>query len=381
MEDKMDTRRPAEVFHPGEYLLDELTARGWTQTEFAEIIRRPTKVVNEIVNKRRGITPETAQEIAAALDMSPELWMNLDSAYNLWKSERDLSPIRQHAKIRSQYPTRDMMLRGWLQATESVEILQSQVLRFFEISSLDDKPQLAYSVATRRSNTDVEELTPIQLAWLYRVKHIASTMQTPKYSQAKLKEAVSKLLNLRQSPEQIRDVPEILESSGVRFVIVEPIPSSKIDGVCFWLGETPVIGMTLRFDRIDNFWFVLRHEIEHVLNGDGKSNVVMDSDIFSTQDDQDLSDQEILANTAAAEFCTPQKELANFIARHDPYFSRKSLLGFSKRLFIHPGVVAGQLQRKTQRYELFRNLLVPIRNLLTPVSMTDGYGFELPDAI
>ena len=64
---------------------------------------------------------------------------------------------------------------------------------------------------------------------------------------------------------------------GVRYIIVEGLPGGKIDGVCFWLDpRSPVIGMSLRFDRIDNFWLVLRHEIEHVLCGHGKSEPIID---------------------------------------------------------------------------------------------------------
>ena len=63
----------------------------------------------------------------------------------------------------------------------------------------------------------------------------------------------------------------ILAESGVRFVIVEALPQAKIDGVCFWLDkQAPVIGLSMRYNRIDNFWFVLRHEIEHVLKGHGR---------------------------------------------------------------------------------------------------------------
>ena len=112
MEAEMERRRPAEVFHPGEHLLDELTARGWTQIEFAEIIGRPVPVVNEIVNGKRGITPDTAKEFGAALGTSAEFWMNLDTAYNLWKTNKDVAPIEHRAKMRSQYPIRDMALRG-----------------------------------------------------------------------------------------------------------------------------------------------------------------------------------------------------------------------------------------------------------------------------
>ncbi|MFX8692489.1 hypothetical protein ABTM44_18400, partial [Acinetobacter baumannii] len=78
------------------------------------------------------------------------------------------------------------------------------------------------------------------------------------------------MAEMREAPEETRNVPRLLQEAGVRFVIVEGLPGSKIDGVCFWLDDkSPVIGMSLRFDRIDNFWFVLRHECAHVLHGHG----------------------------------------------------------------------------------------------------------------
>jgi len=92
--------------------------------------------------------------------------------------------------------------------------------------------------------------------------------------------ALGKLKTLLISPEGARKVPRIMMEAGVRFVIVEALPSSKIDGVCFWLNDRhPVIGMSLRFDRIDNFWFVLRHEIEHVLREDGRSRTMLDAEL------------------------------------------------------------------------------------------------------
>ena len=115
----MGDRRPAEVFHPGEHLLDELEARGWTQTEFAEIIGRPLRLVNEIINGKRGITPETAREFAAALGTSAEFWMNLDFSLPSVEGARGCFSNRasgQNAKpvSRSRYgPSRaDSSLRG-----------------------------------------------------------------------------------------------------------------------------------------------------------------------------------------------------------------------------------------------------------------------------
>jgi HTH-type transcriptional regulator/antitoxin HigA len=376
-EASMPQRTLAEAFHPGEFLRDELDERGWSQVEFAEIIGRPVQLVNEIVAGKRGITPETAKELGAALGTSAEFWMNLDAMYQLKKS-RPVSPnIARQAQMRSRYPVREMIRRQWIESSEDTQVLESRLLRYFEVPSLDELPKLAYA-AMQSGNT--EELSPLQCAWVYRVKHIAKAMRVQPYSKKALKSALTQLSALRQAVEEIRHIPSLLAQGGVRFVIVEPLPSSKIDGVCFWLDDSsPVIGMSLRFDRVDNFWFVLRHEIEHVLNDDGKSAAIVDSNLEDISlETEGLSPQERAAHAAAADFCVPQRELNDFIARVNPLFSRKRVLAFAKRLGLHPGLVVGQLQRRLGRYDLFRPMLVPVRSIIIPVAMTDGYGHVCP---
>ena len=59
---------------------------------------------------------------------------------------------------------------------------------------------------------------------------------------------------------------------GIRFIVVEPLPGIKVDGVALWLdNESPVIGVSVRFDRIDAFWFTLMHEFSHIYHGDALS--------------------------------------------------------------------------------------------------------------
>src|SRR3954451_24257331 len=79
--------KPAEAFPPGEYLRDELQARGLTQSKFALIIGRPLQLVSEIINGRKRITETTALEIAAALGTSARVWLNLENNYRLWKAK------------------------------------------------------------------------------------------------------------------------------------------------------------------------------------------------------------------------------------------------------------------------------------------------------
>lgn len=74
---------PAYTPSPGEILGMELAARGWSQRQFARIIDKPPQSVNEIILAKKQITPETALRIAAALDTSAQLWINLEADYRL----------------------------------------------------------------------------------------------------------------------------------------------------------------------------------------------------------------------------------------------------------------------------------------------------------
>jgi addiction module HigA family antidote len=74
--------------HPGEFLREELSERGVTQTQLAHHIGASPGVVNLICNGRRGISPEMAKKLAAALGTTPELWMNLQTSYDLNLAEQ-----------------------------------------------------------------------------------------------------------------------------------------------------------------------------------------------------------------------------------------------------------------------------------------------------
>jgi len=366
---------PAEVFPPGDFLREELEARGWSQVEFAEILGRPLKLVNEIIVGKKRITPETAKELGAALGTSAELWLNLEAAYRLRHSEPPAPRIARRAKLRSRCPLREMINRGWIEDSQNVDVLEAQVLRFFGIKTLEEHAPLAH--AAKQSRYD-GELTSAQEAWLFRVKRVAEGLPSVAYSEAGLRGALPRLRALLADPEEIRHVPRILAEVGVRYVIVERFPSSGIDGVCLWVDDdrTPVIGMSLRFDRIDNFWFVLRHEIEHVLRRDG---TILDSNLDEAQ--EDLPEHERIANEAAAEFCVPAADMDDFMARVGPLYSDERIKGFALNISVHPGLVAGQLRRRLNRWDLFGKHLVKIRHIITQTAVTDGFGNALQVAV
>src|SRR5262249_32750573 len=151
-------------------------------------------------------------------------------------------------------------------------------------------------------------------------------------------------------PESTRKVPRILADAGIRFVIVETIGPAKIDGAALWLdADSPVIAMTLRHDRIDNFWFTLRHEIEHIFRMHGRDDeeqVTLDFELEGAKAGvgQNVPEEEKIANTAAKNFGFTEDYLSKFIARKSPFFRETDVLGFANTVKAHPGIVVGRLQ-------------------------------------
>lgn len=88
----------AEVFPPGDFIREELEARGWSQSDFARVLGRPLQAVNEIINGKKRITAETAKEIAAAFGTEVEVWMNLETTYRLATAADPSPAIRRRAK-------------------------------------------------------------------------------------------------------------------------------------------------------------------------------------------------------------------------------------------------------------------------------------------
>jgi HTH-type transcriptional regulator/antitoxin HigA len=149
-----------------------------------------------------------------------------------------------------------------------------------------------------------------------------------------------------------------------------------MDAACFWIDESPVIALSMRFDRVDNFWFNLFHEIDHVLHGEGKTDAIYET---IDPDAPEQPPEEQRANAAASDCCVPKKELADFIARVSPLFSKAAIMGFALRMRVHPGIVVGQLHgKKAVLFSHHREMLQKVKDVLMSAALTDGFGNKLP---
>ncbi len=372
------------VDHPGTFIVEELEARNWQQVDLAYILGISPPQLSPLLNGKASVTPDMAAALGDAFDMPADFFANLQKMYDLHKAKPVDPGVRTRASWVSYFPVRDMIKRGWIEDTEP-GLLDLQMMRFFGKNRIEDIPfvgggEIAAHAAKKSSNYD--SITPPQFAWLHRVMKIAETIRAPLYSEDNLRKNLPKIRAHLLDKDDLIHIPQILLTAGVRFVLVEALPASKIDGVCVWIDGQPAIGMTTRLDRLDNFAFVLRHEIEHVLRGDGRDVSFTPVDEIGTDfDSTDGPEEEVAANTAAAEFCVPKQQLSSFIARKSPFISEQDVLAFAARMEIHPAIVVGQVQHKTKKYNWLRKYQSGIRQFLFDWKFVDGWGRQCPTGL
>lgn len=372
--------RPAEVFPPGEFIRDELEARGWEQRDLAEILGRPERLVSELITGKRTLTAETAQQLGEAFGTSAQVWLNLESAYQLHQLGKPDDSVARRARLYSIAPIKEMVRRGWIPESDEIGIMEAGVKDFFQTTSFDDQPNF-FAAAARKGDSYDAEFTVAQQAWLFRARRLAKTLKAPPFDLGRFQSNVESLRPLLASAEGAGRVPKALASLGVRLVLVEHLPETRIDGACFWLDQQrPVVALSTRYDRIDSFWFTLMHELGHIAAGDGRDRPLLpDMDLVeNTRASGNAVKQpreEVRANRFASTFLMAEAEVNQFIRHVKPQFSKASIEAFAVQHKIHPGLVVGQLHhRNAVPYSNLRSYLVKVRAHLLETALYDGWG-------
>ena len=352
-------RTPAHAFPPGEYLRDELEERGWTVTEFSEIIGRPIQAVSGILNAKKEITTETAMAISAALGTTPELWLNLQTRYRLYLQRTaanrvDLTPVARRARLRNVIPLAEVRSRGWIPDTRDLDETESAVCCLLEIESLEEKP--AFALAARRLNR-MEPITIKQSAWLGRVRRVAEAQQVERFDAEALGALAPRLPRmLRDGPDELARLPALLGECGVCLVFCEGLRGGKLDGAVTFLGDgRPVIGLTTRNNRFDSLLFTLLHECAHLTLGHitPQSGAILDDDVTEAKTDPD----EIAADEQASTWLFPGKLRIRST-------SVSEIVQAATDHNVHPSVVIGQIQRLTDNWSLHRAHIPRVRPTL-----------------
>lgn len=344
---------PARVPAPGRILSRELEARGWTQKDLAEIIDRPEQAISQIINAKKQITPETAKELSEAFETSAEFWLNLETNYQLHQARkvRTDKDIKRRARLFELAPVPELVKRGWIERKEKLDDLERELCHFFGISSVDETPAVLANL--RHSQHRGPEESSLA-AWVRQVERLAQEEELPPFRQEAFPDLIGDLLELSASLDNLHRVPQVLKSYGIYFVILPHLNKTYLDGATFWVGESPMVALTLRYDRVDNFWFTLMHELAHI--GLGHEGLFLDN-----TKEKSTEDVETEADRQALNWLIPNE----FSHLKTGRLTRKRILEFANTHNRHPGIIVGCLQGEGHiSYSTHRDLLSKVRTYL-----------------
>jgi HTH-type transcriptional regulator/antitoxin HigA len=191
-------------------------------------------------------------------------------------------------------------------------------------------------------------------AWRIRISLMAMGQELPAYQPGTINQDFAhelvKLSFLKDGPLLAR---EFLQKNGIRFVVEPHLPKTHLDGAALRLPDgSPVVAMTLRYDRIDYFWFTLCHELAHLALHQGEDGWEVFLDDLESNDTNDLESE---ADQWAAEALIPGEIWEASDLTQAP--TAAAILGFATKHRVHPAIPAGRIRRERRNYRIFSQLV------------------------
>ena len=353
--------RPEYCVPPGDTLRETLEALGLTQADLAERTGRPKKTINEIVQAKAAITPETALQFERVLGVSASVWINLEHQYRTSiarAAERE--ELAKHLSWVEQFPLKTMNLRGWLTRKEDPVELLREVLKFFGVASPDAwsdvwdsaKKATAYRQAARHKEIDFGAVA----VWLRQGEIEGRGQECKPFDATKFKSALKEIRGLTTTDPRTfcPKIQQLCADAGVAVVFVPELPRTRLFGAARWLTpDKALIQLSLFLKRDDQLWFSFFHEAAHILLH-GRRDVFIDGP--SATSDQ----QEGEANTFARDILIAPEQYAAFVRGGD--LSRDAVVAFAKQIALAPGIVVGRLQHeKLLEYGRLTDLFRPLK--------------------
>jgi HTH-type transcriptional regulator/antitoxin HigA len=336
---------PIDLPDPIEAILFRMDQDGLKKKDLVPYIGSAPKVT-EVLNGTRSLSLNMIRKLSTGLGISAEVLIR----------EPSQKAASENEIIWQAFPLAEMRKRGYFEGftgtlQELKEYAGEQVSRF--ISSVSKgfslEPALLRTTAHLRSN-DKETDGYCLWAWQIRVLQKAQEeLLSSKYEKGTVDLAwMRKLAQLSWSDQGPLLAKEYLNRSGIHLIIESHLPKTYLDGaVCLSGSGNPVVALTLRYDRLDNFWFSLMHELAHIaLHVDGTEAWYID-DLDAEGADQ--IEQE--ADALAQEALIPKSawEIANII-------DAASVRTLANCLSISPCIVAGRLRHENKNHQMFNTL-------------------------
>ncbi|KPN87743.1 MULTISPECIES: ImmA/IrrE family metallo-endopeptidase [Pseudomonas] len=344
IEDYESKKHPIDAPDPIDAILFRMHERSLKQADLIPYFGTRSRV-SEVLGRKRPLTVPMIKALSVGLGISAETLLGITHADETQsKEEVDWS----------RFPIKEMVARGWINkavgkaAKTTEETLREFVSligwQFGEAAFRRTPLGDAYSPTTKYS----------LYVWLLRVIQRAreNREMLGEFDQSKLSSSfLRELAQLSWFENGPLLAIEFLNKHGIA-VIVEPhLKGTMLDGAALKdVDGTPIIGLTLRYDRLDNFWFTLLHEVAHIWKHIGAEEAFLD-DLDASSEDR----REAEANRIAREACIPRVAWKRSGAHLDP--NKENIDKLSRELKVHPAIIAGRIQREKENYQIFSDLL------------------------
>lgn len=336
---------PIEAPDPISAILFRMQEQGLRQADLIPYFGTRSRV-SEVLSRKRPLTVNMIRALSSGLGISTETLVGIETI-NASKPERDEVDW-------SRFPIQEMVARGWLQkltnkATGSAEelvrsFISSVGMEFGNAAFRRTLGGDAYSPATRYALH----------AWLARAIQKARDRKKelgPFDRNLLSQDFLRTLAQLSWSDKGPTLAIEFLEKNGIAVVVEPHLKGTLLDGAALQDDDgTPIIGLTLRFDRLDNFWFTLLHEVAHLWKHVHSEETFLDNLDASPEDRRELE-----ANRIAKEALIPRISWKRSEAFLNP--SIQAIDHLSRELKIHPAIIAGRIRKERENYTIFTELV------------------------
>ena len=319
---------------------------GLTPRDLVPFIGSRAKV-SEVLSGKRPITMPMARALHEHLGIPAEVLLQAPGA---------AAGQPEDAIQWRRFPLKEMAKRNWIPSVPDLEERAEDLIR-----DLIDRAggwQVARAALYRKNDhlrTNAKTDPYALQAWCWQVLATANdNLPDAAYETGTVTlDFLTQVARLSWSDDGPRVAQEFLAQHGIPLVIERHLPRTYLDGAALRLGDgRPVVALTLRYDRIDSFWFCLLHELAHVgRHLDRDAGTAFIDDLSLRKPDRGLEDRrEAEADHWAAEALIPIAQWETSPVRTNP--TPLGVMTFAHHLQVHPATVAGRIRYERQNYRL-----------------------------
>ena len=328
-------------------LVQARIASGMTQTDLAKALgMKPQQV------QRYEASAYSGASLARLVEISKVLGVHSDGLFGQDQTKGGVFSWDRADDIEwRRFPTKEMVRRGWFEVTPDQDAVQA-VRTYFRRAG---GTHFATALHRKKVRGDTSPNEYALLAWqarvLERARHATGSEQWPEFS---LDDRwLPDLVDLTVEQDGVNHVSQLLADNGIVLVVEQHLPETYLDGAAMLddMGR-PVIGLTLRHDRLDNFWFVLFHELGHTYLHlmDGLRYDFFDDDGAPADDRIERE-----ADAFALDRLIPAEKWERCLSRFA--MTEEAVRLDATTLGVSPSIVAGRIRRERGNYQVFNNII------------------------